>query len=127
MRYDRSLELFGEAARLIPGGTMTNSKRPQAFAYGAYPIYVERASGGRVEDVDGNSYIDLVGALGPVTLGYACPEVDDAVRRQLEKGIISGLLYPVEVEAARMMTEMVPCAEMLRFFKGGGEATAAAA
>ncbi len=127
MRYEKSLELFEDARRLIPGGSQTNAKRPQAFAYGAYPIYVESASGCRVRDIDGNEYIDLVGACGPIILGYAYGAVDDAVREQLEKGIIGGLLYPLEVEVARLFTEMVPCAEMVRFFKGGGAATAAAA
>lgn len=127
MRYKRSLELHSEAIQLIPGGSQTNSKRAEAFAYGAYPIYASRAYGSRVEDLDGNTYIDLVGALGPILLGYNYPAVQQAIREQLDEGIIAGLLYPEEVEAARLLTEMVPCAEMVRFFKGGGEATAAAA
>jgi len=125
--YDRSLALFAEALTLIPGGAQTTSKRPTAFAFGAYPIYFDRAEGGRVTDIDGNEYIDLVGALGPISLGYRYPAVDDAIRDQLERGIISGLNAPAEVEVARLLRELVPCAEMARFFKGGGEATAAAA
>lgn len=127
MQFGKSLEFFSEAWQLIPGGSQTNSKRPQAFAYGVYPIYISRGSGCRVEDVDGNAFIDLVGALGPINLGYGYPAVNQAIVDQLERGIISGLLFPVEVEAARLLTEIVPCAEMVRFFKGGGEATAAAA
>ena len=126
-RYDRSLELFEQARRLIPGGSQTTSKRPQMFAYGAYPIYAARASGARIEDVDGNIYIDLVNALGPIILGYNDPDVRAAILAQLDKGILSGLLYPAEVEAARLITELVPGMQMARFFKGGGEATAAAA
>lgn len=125
--YERSLALFDEARELIPGGSQTNSKRPTAFAYGAYPIYLESASGCRVRDIDGNEFIDLVGGLGPISLGYAYPAVDDAIRAQLPKGILSGLLSPLEVEVAKLLTELVPCAEAVRFFKGGGEATAAAA
>lgn len=125
--YDRSLALFDEALTLIPGGAQTTSKRPAAFAYGAYPIYFDRAEGARITDIDGNAYIDLVSALGPISLGYRYPAVDDAIRAQLERGIISGLNAPVEVEVARLLRELVPCAEMVRFFKGGGEATAAAA
>lgn len=127
MSYERSLELFEQARRLIPGGSQTNSKRPQAYAYGAYPIYIRRASGCRVEDVDGNSYIDLVNACGPIVLGYRYPAVQQAIAAQLEEGILAGLLFPEELEAARLLVELVPCAEMVRFFKGGGEATAAAA
>jgi len=127
IKLDQSLQLFDQARRLIPGGSQTNSKRPGAFAYGAYPIYLRRASGCHVEDVDGNTYIDLVSALGPIILGYGYPAVQQAISEQLDQGIISGLLFPAEVEAARLLVELVPCAEMVRFFKGGGEATAAAA
>lgn len=127
MRYQRSLELFPKAYDIIPGGSQTNSKRPQAFAYGAYPIYAERAYGCRIEDIDGNTYIDLVGAFGPIILGYDYPAVEQAIIAQLRKGIITGLLYPVEYEVAKLLVDMIPSAEMVRFFKGGGEATSAAA
>ncbi len=123
----RSLDLFARAQQRIPGGSQTNSKRPVQFAFGGYPIYAERAEGGRIVDVDGNQYIDLVQALGPVILGYRYPAVDAAIASQLERGIIYGLLSPLEVECAELICEVVPCAEMVRFFKGGGEATAAAA
>jgi len=125
--YERSLELFQVARALIPGGAQTTSKRPTAFAYGAYPIYLESANGCRVRDIDGNEFIDLVGGLGPVSLGYAYPAIDDAIREQLPKGIISGLLSPLEVDVAKLLVDLVPCAENVRYFKGGGEATAAAA
>lgn len=111
----------------MPGGTQTGSKRPSRFAYGAYPIYFDHAEGCRIRDIDGNSYIDLVSALGPISLGYQYPAVDQAIREQLQRGIIAGLNAPVEVEVARLLKELIPCAEMSRFFKGGGEATAAAA
>jgi glutamate-1-semialdehyde aminotransferase len=125
--FDRSLALFEEASRRITGGAQTSSKRPTAFAYGAYPIYFDAAHGSRITDVDGNSYIDLVSALGPISLGYTYPAVDEALREQLSRGIISGLLSPLEVEVAALLRELVPCAEQVRYFKGGGEATAAAA
>jgi glutamate-1-semialdehyde aminotransferase len=125
--YAASLDLFDEALTLIPGGAQTSSKRPAAFAYGAYPIYFAEASGGRITDLDGNEYIDLVSALGPISLGYRYPTVDAAIDNQLRRGIIAGLLSPLEVEVAHLITELVPCAERVRFFKGGGEATAAAA
>ena len=123
----RSLELFTSAQARIPGGSQTNSKRPSQFAYGAYPIYADHGRGGTIVDIDGNEYIDLVQALGPVILGYCYPAVDNAIARQLANGIIYGLMSPLEVECAELICEVVPCAEMVRFFKGGGEATAAAA
>lgn len=125
--YAKSIARFDEALDLIPGGTQTNSKRPGAFAWGAYPIYLASGKGGHVADIDGNTFIDLVSGLGPVSLGYAYPAVDVAIRAQLDAGIITSLPTTLEVEVARLLVELVPCAEQVRFFKGGGEATAAAA
>jgi glutamate-1-semialdehyde aminotransferase len=119
--------LWAEAERLIPGGSQTNSKRPGNYAFGQYPIYAARAAGCHIWDVDGNEYIDYVNALGPISLGYCHPAVDDAIRQQLERGIIAGLLWPLEVEVARALVDTIPGAEAVRFLKGGGEATAAAA
>lgn len=123
----RSKQLYDEAVELMPGASQTMSKRPTAFAMGAMPIYLERGDGCVVWDVDGNRYIDFIGALGPITLGYRYPAVDDAVRRQLNSGMIFSMMSPVEVEAAKAIVDMVPCAEMVRFFKTGAESTAAAA
>ncbi len=127
LTLDASLQLYAEARTRIPGAAQTNSKRPSAFALGAYPIYARSARGSRITDVDGNDYLDLVSALGPISLGYCDPRIDAAIRDQLARGIIYGLLSPLEVEAARLLAALVPCAEQARFFKGGGEATAAAA
>jgi len=126
IRIEKSLNLFEKALQLIPGGSQTGSKRPSEFVPGAYPIYVQRGKGCRVWDIDGNEYIDYVLALGPITLGYCYPAIDEGIKWQLEKGIIFGLLHPLEVEAAEAITEVVPCAEMVRFFKTGAEAISAA-
>ncbi len=127
LNLQKSNELWQRALDLVPGGTHTNSKRATAFALGAYPIYADRAKGCRIWDVDGNEYIDYVLALGPITLGYCYEAVDAAVREQLERGIIYGLLSPLEVECAARLREMVPCCDNVRFFKGGSEATSVAA
>jgi glutamate-1-semialdehyde 2,1-aminomutase len=123
----KSMQLYEEAITLIPGGSQTMSKRPEAFAMGAMPIYIQRGEGCYVWDVDGNKYIDYISALGPITLGYCYPAVDEAVRRQLKDGMIFPMMHPLEVEAAKAIIEMVPCAEMVRFLKTGAEATSAAA
>ena len=127
LQVTESLRLWNEAVALIPGGSQTNSKRPHHYALGHYPIYAARAHGSRIWDVDGNEYIDYVNGLGPITLGYSYQPVVDAVRAQLDRGVLSGLLWPQEVEAARELVRAIPCAEQVRFFKGGGEATAGAA
>src|SRR5438046_3086990 len=105
LRLDESLRLWDVAQRLIPGGSQTNSKRPGNFALGRYPVYASRAEGARIWDVDGNEYLDFVSALGPISLGYGNREVDEAIRAQLEKGIISGLLWPLEVEVAQALVD----------------------
>jgi glutamate-1-semialdehyde 2,1-aminomutase len=122
-----SMELWARAEELIAGGSQTNSKRPSAYAPGAYPVYAARSQGCRIWDVDGNEYIDYVLGLGPITLGYCYPAVDEAIREQLAKGIVWGLLSPLEVECAELLCEMVPCCEMVRYLKGGAEVTSAAA
>jgi glutamate-1-semialdehyde aminotransferase len=124
---ERSLSMYRRALELIPGGSQTTSKRPTLFALGQYPIYASHGRGGHIWDVDGNEYVDFVMALGPITLGYCYPTVDDAVRRQLERGIVYGLLAEVELEAAEAVVAAVPCAEQVRFLKGGAEVTSAAA
>jgi len=123
---ENSVKLFEKAIQIIPGGSQTGSKRPSEFVPGAYPIYVQRGKGSHVWDIDNNEYIDYILALGPITLGYCYPAIDDAIRIQLEKGIIFGLLHPVEVEAAEVIKSVVPSAEMVRFFKTGAEAISAA-
>ncbi len=127
LNLTRSMQLYRESLEVIPGGSQTMSKRAAAFALGAMPVYIERAEGCRVWDVDGNEYIDFINALGPITLGYCYPAVDEAVREQLAKGSIYPMLSPLEIEAAQAIIDVVPCAEMVRFLKTGAEATAAAA
>jgi len=97
---ERSLSMYRRALELIPGASQTTSKRPTLFALGQYPIYASHGRGGHIWDVDGNEYVDFVMALGPITLGYCYPSIDDAVRRQLERGVVYGLLDEVELEAA---------------------------
>jgi glutamate-1-semialdehyde aminotransferase len=126
LNITKSQELYDRASKLIPAGTQTLSKKPEMFAFGAFPIYIQKGKGCHVWDVDGNRYLDYIGALGPITLGYAYPAVNDAVRAQLEDGSIFSLPDPLEVEAAQAVVDAVPCAEMVRFLKTGAEATSAA-
>lgn len=127
LKFDKSIELGNRARKFIPGITQTISKRPAAFAPGYFPDFIDHAKGAHVWDVDGNEYIDYVMACGPVTLGYCYPPVDEAIRAQLARGIIFTRLTSLEGEVAEILAELVPCAEMTRFFKGGVEANSAAA
>ncbi|MHB1295794.1 MAG: aspartate aminotransferase family protein [Anaerolineae bacterium] len=123
---ERSTELEARARRVIPCITQTASRRPQAFAPGRFPSYIARGQGAHVWDVDGNEYIDCFMACGPVLLGYCNPEVDRAIVEQLQHGIIFSRATALEVEVAELLTGMIPCAEAVRFLKGGAEANAAA-
>ena len=85
VQFTESLELYSHAQDVVAGGTQTMSKRPSAYAYGAYPIYASRASGSHIWDIDDNEYIDLVNGLGPIVLGYCYPEVDAAIAEQTQQ------------------------------------------
>ena len=111
---------------MIPGASQTFSKGPSQFVGGVAPAFCERASGARIWDVDGNEYLDYALALGPMILGYCHPEVDEAVRKQLELGVTFTLPHRLEVELADEICRLVPCAEMVRYGKSGGDAVGAA-
>jgi len=113
---------FEKALRLIPWGTQTNAKRPYPFFEETMPKFIERGKGCRLWDMEGKEYIDYRLALGPVTLGYCYDEVDDAVRAQMQKGVLFSMASPIEAELASLIHEMVPNAEMMRFMKTGADA-----
>jgi glutamate-1-semialdehyde 2,1-aminomutase len=113
---------FEAALKLIPWGTQTNAKRPYPFFDETMPKFIERGKGCRVWDMEGKEYIDFRLALGPVTLGYCYDEVDAAVRKQMEKGVLFSMASPIELELARLIHDNVPNAEMCRFMKTGEDA-----
>lgn len=113
---------FQEALRLIPWGTQTNAKRPYHAFDDTMPKFIERGKGCRIWDMEGKEYIDYRLALGPVTLGYCYKEVDDAVRAQMEKGVLFSMASPAELELAQLLHDTVPNAEMCRFMKTGEDA-----
>lgn len=125
-RYANSEALLIRAERIIPLGSQTFSKSRTQLPFGVSPYFVDRAKGSRLWDVDGNEYIDFVNALACVTLGYCDPDVDNAVRRQMESGVTFSLPHRLEMEVAEMLVEMIPCAEKVRFAKNGTDATSGA-
>jgi glutamate-1-semialdehyde 2,1-aminomutase len=118
--------LYRRAAELVPAGTQTLAKGPTQHVNGVAPKYLVRGAGCRVWDVDGNEYLDLTMAVGPLVLGYAHPRVDAAIRAQLEDGITFSLMHPLEVEVAELVSSLVPGAECVRFSKTGCDVTSAA-
>ncbi len=121
-----SKSLKQRASLRIPGCSQTFSKGPTQFVQGVAPSFLVRGKGCRVWDADGNEFLDLGMALGAALLGYADPDVDAAVARQMADGTVFSLPHPLEVEVAELLAEMIPCAEMARFGKNGSDATSGA-
>ena len=111
---------------MIPLASQTFSKSKAVLPFGVSPYFVDRAKGSRFWDVDGNEYIDFVNGLACVTLGYGDPDVDAAVRTQMESGVTFSLPHRLEMDVAEMLVEMIPCAEKVRFAKNGTDATSGA-
>lgn len=118
-RYERALGL-------IPGGAQLISRRPQLYAPGLTPPYAASARGARFTDLDGNTYLDTMMCVGAAILGYADPAVDAAVVEQIGRGTAYSVSSPLELELAEELVAAIPCAEMVRYCKGGGEADAIA-
>ena len=123
---DRSNDLYNRAKELIPCGTQTLAKGPSQYVNGIAPKYLLKGQGSHVWDVDGNEYIDYNMGIGPLSLGYAHPVVDEAIRQQLSNGITFSLMHPLEVEVAELLHEIIPNAESVRFSKSGADVTSAA-
>jgi len=124
--FATSESLLERALRTIPLGTQTFSKSRTQFPVGAAPLYGDKARGSKLQDVDGNDYLDFINGLLAISLGYSDPDVDAAVRAQLDDGVLFSLPHRVEIEVAERICDMVPCAEMVRFGKNGSDATAGA-
>jgi glutamate-1-semialdehyde aminotransferase len=110
---------------IVPGSSLV-AKGPNVFTYGAYPIYITTAKGATVKDADGNEYIDFQSAFGPIILGNKYKAVDDAIKKQLKKGILFSLLSPLQIDFAKLVVEMIPGAEEIRIFKTGADAVTGA-
>jgi glutamate-1-semialdehyde 2,1-aminomutase len=124
--FSQSEAMLARALRTIPLGSQTFSKSKTQYPFGVSPYFMVRAKGSRTWDVDGNEYVDFVNSLAAVTLGYCDPDVDAAVRTQLESGVVFSLPHPLEMQVAEEISKIVPSAEMVRFGKNGSDATAGA-
>jgi glutamate-1-semialdehyde 2,1-aminomutase len=124
MKTNRSEQLFAEAKTLIPGGV--NSPVRAFRGVGGTPRFIERGEGPFVYDVDGNRYIDYVLSWGPLILGHADPEVVAAITAQAQRGTTFGAPTELESEIARLVTQIMPAVEMVRFVSSGTEAAMSA-
>lgn len=126
MKYEESKNFLERAKKVIPLASQTFSKCYTQMSVGAVPVFFEKGKNGHVWDIDGNEFVDQVMSLAPVNLGYQYEEVDEAVRKQMQKATILSLPGKLEVEMAEKICEVVPCAEMVRYGKNGSDVTAGA-
>jgi glutamate-1-semialdehyde 2,1-aminomutase len=124
MKRDRSAALFEEAQKRIPGGV--NSPVRAFKAVGGNPLFMKRAKGSKIFDVDGNRFIDYVLSWGPMILGHAHPKVIEAIQKTAAAGTSFGAPTPLEVELAKLVQENFPLMERVRFVNSGTEATMSA-
>lgn len=120
MRYQRSSTLFKEAQQVIPGGV--NSPVRAFKSVGGTPIFVEKAKGAYLYDVDGNSYLDYISSWGPMILGHAFAPVIEAVKERADRGTSFGIPTELETEIARLALQMIPNMDKIRFVNSGTEA-----
>ena len=121
-RVPQSMELYRRAGERIAGKTHLFGRRAELHAFGVSPIYSAQQKNGRFLDVDGHEYVDFNMGAGAVLLGHAYDPVVRAVQQQAACGTGLTINHPLELETADLLHELVPCAEMVRFCKGGGEA-----
>jgi len=120
-------KLWKRAKKIIPGGNMLLSKRPEMFLPDYWPSYYSKAKGCRVWDLDGNEFVDMsIMGIGTNILGYGNSVIDETVNQVICSGNMSTLNCPEEVYLAEKLVELHPWAEMVRFTRSGGEANAVA-
>ena len=120
-------KLWRRATKIIPGGNMLISKRPERFAPNQWPTYYKKALGCYIWDLENKRYTDMsLMGVGTNILGYSNKEIDKAVIKSLTMGNMSTLNSPEEVRLAERLVDLHPWAEMVRFARSGGEANAIA-
>lgn len=124
IQRQRSKRFFSEAQKYLPGGV--NSPVRAFKAVEGEPIFIAKAQGSKMWDVDGNEYIDYVLSWGPMILGHGHPRVVEALKAAVENGTSFGAPSELEVKLARMISEAMPSMEMIRMVNSGTEATMSA-
>ena len=121
---EKSRQIYERTLGVLIEASSSSSRGPANF--GKYPIFMERARGSRIFDVDGNEYIDWMMAFGALPLGHAHPEIVEAITEAAISGAHFATATPVELEVADMLQGMVRNAERVRFANTGTEAMMAA-
>ena len=121
MKRDKSIKLFEESVKLIPGGV--NSPVRAFRNTGITPVFINRGMGCKIYDADGNAYVDYIGSWGPLILGHCAPEINKAIIEALSSGTSFGAPTEKELTMAKLVTEAYPSVEMVRMVNSGTEAT----
>jgi len=121
-----SNELYERAVKIMTPVTQTLAKGPGQYVNGVAPKYVKKGKGARVWDVDDNEYLDYNMGIGPLSLGYCYPKVDEAIIEQLKDGITFSLMHHLEVTLSELIHQIIPNAEAIRISKTGADVTSAA-
>jgi glutamate-1-semialdehyde 2,1-aminomutase len=124
LKTENSIAAFEEARKYIPGGV--NSPVRAFGAVGGNPLFIHRASGSRITDIDGNEFIDYVCSWGPLILGHCNAAVVNATKAALDCGSSFGAPTTLETELARLIVEAVPSIQKVRMVSSGTEATMSA-
>lgn len=124
MNTEKSEKLFKEAQKHLPGGV--NSPVRAFKSVGRNPLYIEKAFGAKMTDIDGNEFIDYIGSWGPMILGHAHPQVIKAIQDTAANGTSFGANSVQEVELAKLIKKFVPSIEIVRMVNSGTEATMSA-
>jgi len=124
MNISKSEKLFNEAKQIIPGGV--NSPVRAFKSVGGNPVFMQRGEGSKLIDVDGNEYLDYIGSWGPHLFGHNPPFIKQALLQAIENGTSFGAPTELEVQMAKLITELVPSIEMVRMVNSGTEATMSA-
>lgn len=125
-RFTRSYEMFERAKQIIPGG-IPGPRTPLFLTYGSHPVFSARNQGARFWDVDGNEYLDYMCGFGAVVLGFRHPKVDEAARKQMERGDCFSMPSNLWLELAEFLVQELPAADWAMFAKNGSDVTTYAA
>ncbi len=124
MNRKKSEELFKTAKQFIPGGV--NSPVRAFKAVGGNPLFIEKASGSRIIDVDGNEFIDYVGSWGPLIFGHSHPKIVEAITHYAQLGTSFGAPTELEITLAKKVVGAIPSIETVRMVSSGTEAVMSA-
>lgn len=124
IKFTKSYELYERSCKSYWYGT-TQSKTPENYIPGQFPLFIEKPKGAYLWDIDGNRYTDYILGYGAISLGYCIDEVDEAAIAQIRNGFMTSLTSPVQTQLAELLVDVIPCAERVHLCKTGSDATAA--